>query len=94
MSKKSIIIFSIIVTVALATIIYLYQKNLSNQNKINSLNSQVDNLEDEVTQAKEEKSELEDKVSELEDNMSEVDHFDNDGTVRKGFSSGSSGGIS
>ncbi len=80
--------------VALATIIFLYQKDLSNQKKIKSLNSQVDNLEDELTQAKEEISELEDKVSELEDNLSEVEHFDNNGSIGKGFSSGSSVGIS
>ena len=94
MNKKSIIISSIISLIALTIIFFLYQKNLSNQNKIKSLTSQVDDLEDELTQTKDEASELEDKVSDLEESLAEIEHPDNDGSVGKGFSSSSSGAIS
>ena len=94
MNKKIIITLSVIILIALTGIIFLYQKNASNQKKVSSLNYQVDNLEDELKKANEEVSELNDKISELENNLSEVKHFDNDGSLGQGFSSGSSGSIS
>lgn len=91
MNKKLIVIFSIVGLVSLTTIVIMFQKNISNQKKISSLNSQIDYLEDELKKTKEETSDLEEKVSELEDKLSEVKHFDNDGSVGQGFSSSSSG---
>lgn len=55
--------------------------------QIRSLQSDMDDLE-------KEKKELAQRVQELEDGLSNVKHFDNDATVRQGYSSGDSGGMS
>ena len=72
----------------------MFQKNLSNQKLISSLESQVDNLEDELKKSKDENSDLEDKISDFEDKLSEVKHFDEDGSIGQGITSSSSGGVS
>jgi len=65
---------------------YIQLQVTKQEKEIKSLKSEVANLEDD-------KQELQDKVSELEEDLSKVQHFDDDASVKRGFSSGNSENI-
>jgi outer membrane murein-binding lipoprotein Lpp len=85
MSKKHKIIIVLAAVLLISGISYLFQQHSSSQKKINNLNSQVDNLENELNTAQERISELEDENSELEEKLSNVEHFDDNGTIGRGY---------
>lgn len=80
--------------IALIIIIVLFQKNYSKQKKIYVFHTKIDSLEKIILRAKNSISYLQEKVSNLEESLSEVEHFDENSSVYRGFSSRSSGGIS
>ena len=81
MSNKQKIIIVLTAVVLIAGISLL----ISGQKKINNLKSQVDYLENEINEAKSKISELEDENSELEEKLSNVEHFDDNGIIRSGY---------
>lgn len=85
MIKKKKIVLGIIAAVIVAGTGFLSYRYSINQKQVQSLSSQVDNLKDELKQAKDKLSELEDENSELEEKLSNVKHFNDDGTIGRGF---------
>ena len=78
MSKKHKTIIVLAAVLLISGISYLFLQYSSSQKKINNLNSQVDDLENELNAAQE-------RISELEEKLSNIEHFDDNGTIRRGY---------
>lgn len=75
----------IIIVLAVVFMITGISLLISEQKKINNLNSQVDNLGTELNEAKSKVSELENENSEFEEKLSNVEHFEDKGTIGRGY---------
>lgn len=85
MNKKQKLIFGIIAILLITGVALLFQQYTSSKKHVRTLSAQVDNLEYQLKEAKDKISELEDENSELEEKLSSVHHFDEDGSMGRGF---------